>query len=398
MNLNFLRKFANVVYGNAISALIFSIFFVIAANSLSIFQFGVLAILYTLSLLLADLSDFGTGAHALLNSSFPSEKSGKNRFQILSRTRFTFFVSLCPLLPISYCFNFTTFLWVMSVFTCSYGMSLRILLQTDLRCQGKYSQLGACQILDRSVTLFLFLGIRPETANQTIFIIALSNLSTLIFFRWKPRFRYSLVESFNFYKQSISLGISSVLSDLALLDILLLASLRSTDEVANYSFVVRFCAPILLIGASLSLVTVKEFDVDFKRDGGLLNGLRRLFILTLGACLPLSVVMYFSYRYITAEFLNGKYGDKQILLVAALLGSLFLVFWQTVAAILQSQLMFTTNLKFALFIALSYLSAVILLADLAGELAIPVAQISVYIVAVVFGFHYLLRFNGKELN
>ena len=117
----------------------------------------------------------------------------------------------------------------------------------------------------------------------------------------------------------------------------------------------------------------------------------RLFLLIFVTCLPLSVLIGFAHGYISRNYVFEKYGNTQVLLVAALLGSLFLVLWQGLAAVLQSQLMFATNLRFTFCIAFAYLSAVLFLGGIARELAIPLAQISVYLVAIMLGIRFLSK-------
>jgi O-antigen/teichoic acid export membrane protein len=396
MKFSFSQKFLRALLGNAVSAFIFLIFFILAARKLEIYQFGLLSILYTLSLLLADVSDFGTGAYALLDKNPIQVGYSHNRFRRLSVNRTTFFLCISPIALLPFVFNWNYFWVVFSVLCCSFVMSIRILLQTDLRFQGRYTQLGISQVFDRSGSLVLLILIRPTTAEGALLAVSLSSLLTLLVFRWKPILRINFRRMVGDFKQASSLGLSSLMSDLALLDILILAFISDPNIVAKYSLVARFCAPILLVGATISLVAVKELNIEFTRESELKEKTRQLLYLTFGTCISISIGVFLVSDLIIGRFLPGQYDGANGLLVFALIGSILYSVWQVISAVLQSQTMYSKNLVFTVTIGFSYLLIILLLTRMIAQYAIPVAQVLVYSISIILGARFLLRGAGRS--
>lgn len=396
MKFSLSQKLLKVLFGNTISAVIFFVYFIFAARDLSIYQFGLLSILYALSLVLADASDFGTGLYALLEKNDVQIESTDDRFRKLSVTRLTFFFSISPVALVSIIFYQTHSLSVISILCCGLAMSLRILLQTDLRFQRKYTQLGISQVCDRLGSLvFLFL-MSPNTANGALLAITISNLLTLIIFRWKPIPKIDFRKMIYVYKQASSVGISSLMSDLALLDILILATISDPIVVAKYSLVARFCAPVLLVGATVSLVAVKELNIEFTRESDLRKRTRKLLCLTLGACLSLSAAIFLATDLIVGRYLPMQYRDANGLLACALFGSILFVIWQVISSVFQSQTMYSKNLVFTVTIGISYLLIILLLTRVLNQYAIPVAQVLVYSMSIIFGTRFLMLGMGRN--
>jgi O-antigen/teichoic acid export membrane protein len=391
MKFDFLAKFSKVVVGNVVAALIFAVFFLLAAKNLENQEFGIFAILYTLSLLLADLADFGTGAFSLTNEEFPKNSTKINRFKKLSGSRLTFFICTLPLILLTFIINKELLLSLTSVVMCSYTMSIRILLQTNFRAESKYTHLAISQVFDRLISLVFFILLHPTSAEGVLFCVTLSNLLLLIIFRWKPEISLDLNSLKSNYMTSRKLGISSIASDLALLDIVLLATLSNADAVAKYSLVSRFCAPILLIGASVALVVVKEMQPTISSRSVLLRNLRKVLILTFILGASFSILILFTSDLIMRFFLHDKYSSTFWLLAVALLGSLFSVLWQSVAAVFQAHKMYELNLRITLQIAGAYLASILLLTSHLNEFALPTSQGIVFLVSILLSILFLFK-------
>ena len=391
MKFDFIAKFSKVVIGNAVAALIFALFFLLAAKNLENQEFGIFAILYTLSLLLADLADFGTGAFSLTNEEFPENSTKINRFKKLSSSRFTFFICTFPSIPLTFLIYKELLFSLTSVIMCSYAMSIRILLQTNFRAESKYTHLAISQVLDRLISLFFFILLQPTSAEGVLLLVTLSNLSLIIIYRWKPEISLDLYSLKSNYTKSRKLGISSIASDLALLDIILLATLSNAEAVAKYSLVSRFCAPILLIGASVALVVVKEMQPVLSSRSVLLRDLRKVLILTFILGAFFSILILFTSDLIMRFFLHDKYSSTFWLLAVALLGTLFSVLWQSVAAVFQSHKMYGLNLKITLQIAGAYLASILLLTSHLNEFALPASQGIVFFVSILLSMLFLFK-------
>jgi len=396
MKFSLSQKLLKVMFGNTISAVIFFVYFIFAARNLSIYQFGLLSILYASSLVLADASDFGTGLYALLEKNDIQIESTDDRFRKLSVARLTFFFGISPVALVSIAFYQTHSLSVISILCCGLAMSLRILLQTDLRFQRKYTQLGISQVCDRLGSLVFFFLMAPNTANGALLTITISNLLTLIIFHWKPIPKIDFRNMIYVYKQASSVGISSLMSDLALLDILVLATISDPSVVAKYSLAARFCAPVLLVGATVSLVAVKELNIEYTRQSDLRKRTRQLLCLTLGACLSLSAAIFFATDLLVGRFLPMQYRGANGLLACTLLGSILFVLWQVISSVLQSQAMYSKNLVFTVTIGISYLLIIFLLTRVLNQYAIPVAQVLVYSLSIIFGMRFLLLGIGRN--
>lgn len=362
----------------------------IAASSMSMSNFGIFSILYVSALLLADLADFGTGAYELNNDNFTDSIDESSRFKRLASARLTFFLLLSPFLLLLFVVNPKIFSIATSIAVCAFFMSLRILLLTELRSIRDYSKVSLCQISDRVFLLVLFLIFSPVTPEAVLLLVTLSNLFTLFIFRWRPIFKSNIHELIKLYSKSRALGISSIASDLALLDVLLLAAVGSSSDVASYTLVSRLSAPVLLIGTSIAMVSVKELSMDLVKREKIRKEMKSVLVITIGSCVTVGFVMYLLSSLFIFNLMDNRYGNLNSLLILTLTGAVFWAIWQVVGAFFQSRLLFILNQKYTLYVAFFYLLSVIGFALNYGMYSVPLAQIGVYSVSTLFGVRFIL--------
>lgn len=260
MTSNHIRKaFLKVAGGSAISALLFALLLIYASRQLSIQNLGYFLIAYSSALLMTDFFDFGTGAREILNAHTIDHKICISNLRNLAKARVLISVT-CWVVGVVIAIQFGQQFLFSSAILMALMFSLRILLQTELRVQKKYSSLSFVQILERVIALILFVAFDPYSATQLSLIFSISNALVLVIFRWRPQFGFSSRDIFLKYRDSFTLGLSSVATDLMLLDLFLISIILSSEVSGEFGLINRILTPIPILFATLSTIVLREFN------------------------------------------------------------------------------------------------------------------------------------------
>ena len=383
-----LTAFIKTALGSISSSGLFAVFTIIAARSVSFATIGLFLSAYSIALLLTDVVDMGTGNLEILNSHNQPFDKVKRNLRELATGRFTIYILI---FIIAFPLALKTHILALSTTTILMSLlfSLRILLQTELRANRRYSSLAFVQILERSLALLLLFTLNLKSAVGLEFIFIISNCFVIVLFRWYPIFITDYRIVFLKYKKAFGLGVSSFSTDLPLLDLSLVSIYSSNSSAGEYALCSRLLAPILILMGALSSVLVREIGSDTLSISDVKELISRILkAIGLGTILLMALIIFFGSETLT--LITGKTFQNSSILLLMIAGTVpFVLVYQLQLAMLQAYRRIRFLAKTTFFYGATYLIVVALISSHAGSFAPPIAQLVVSIPFIGFSYKAL---------
>jgi len=398
--MNPLKKIFNlisqVLLGSVVSSLIFAVFFFLAARGASPKELGVFSASYAIALFVADLTDFGTGTLAVTRAQSMSPIDIKKIIRGYAAGRLYIFLIIGVFtVPISFFLGYER-ICLFIIFT-SFLQSIKILLLTEFRALRKYSHFSLVQILERLFSLIILVLLGELNAEKLMLTVLVSNFLIILIYRWKPDFFYDVRKLKQEYLAARHLGLSSIASDLALLDVPILTFVASAAVSAEYAVALRISTPVIIVGSVLGTVLVRELGEDIVDRKILRLIILKICLITSLGLVLIEMLLIWKTELIIKLFAGSRYFGIDFLVILVSIASCFVVFKSLISSVLQVRGYF----KFlGIWTALAggfYLSIIFISAGKAGASSLPVVSIISSIIFIVASLVMLKRsFSPRE--
>lgn len=388
--MNPLKKIFNlisqVLFGNVVSSLIFAVFFILATRKASPRELGIFCTTYAIALFIADLADFGTGTLAITRAQSRSPIYTQEVIRGYATGRFYIFLIFGILITPIGIFSGHELLCFLIVLT-SFLLSIKILLLTEQRALRKYSQFNLTLILERLFSLIILMSLGETTAEKLMLAVLISNFVIILVYRWKPDFFYDFRKLKEEYLAARHLGLSSIASDLALLDVPILAFIASAAVSGEYAVALRISTPVLIIASVLGTVLVRELGEDIVDRRTLRLMIVKISLITSLALAFIEFLLIWKTQLIVKLFAGSQYFGINFLVILVSIASCIAVLKGLIASVLQVR----GNFKFlGIWNTLTgglYLFIIFVSAGKTGANSLPAASI---ISSIIFIFASLV--------
>lgn len=384
--MNPLKKIFNlisqVLLGNVVSSLIFAVFFILAAREASPRELGIFCTSYAIALFIADLADFGTGTLAVTRAQSRSPICTQEVIRGYATGRFYIFVIFGILTtPISI-FSGNELMCFLIILT-SFLQSIKILLLTEQRALRKYSHFSLTLILERLFSLIILISLGELTAEKLMLAVLLSNFLIILVYRWKPDFFYDVRKLKKEYLAARHLGLSSIASDLALLDVPILTFIASAAVSAEYAIALRISTPVLIVGSVLGTILVRELGEDIVDRRILRLMIVKICLITTLGLVFVEFLLIWKTQLIVKLFAGSQYFGINFLVILVSIASCIAVLKGLISSVLQVR----GNFKFiGIWTTLTgglYLFIIFVSAGKTGASSLPIASIISSIIFMV---------------
>ena len=368
--------------GNVIASLFFAIFFILAAHKSTPSELGIFSASYAIALFIADLTDFGTGTLAVTRAQSISPIDIQKIIRGYAAGRLYIFLIIGVLtVPISFFLGYER-MCLFIIFT-SFLQSIKILLLTEYRALRKYSHFSLAQSLERLFSLIILLLLGELNAEKLMLAVLISNFLIILVYRWKPDFFYDVRKLKQEYLAARHLGLSSIASDLALLDVPILTFIASAAVSAEYAVALRISTPVIIVGSVLGTVLVRELGEDIIDRKTLRLMILKICLITSLGLVFIELLLIWKTELIVKLFAGPQYFGIDFLVILLSIASCIVVLKGLISSVLQVR----GNFKFlGIWTTLTgglYLFIIFVSAGKTGANSLPVASMISSIIFLV---------------
>ncbi len=368
--------------GNVIASLFFAIFFILAAHKSTPSELGIFSASYAIALFIADLTDFGTGTLAVTRAQSISPIDIQKIIRGYAAGRLYIFLIIGVLtVPLSFFLGYER-MCLFIIFT-SFLQSIKILLLTEYRALRKYSHFSLAQSLERLFSLIILLLLGELNAEKLMLAVLISNFLIILVYRWKPDFFYDVRKLKQEYLAARHLGLSSIASDLALLDVPILTFIASAAVSAEYAVALRISTPVIIVGSVLGTVLVRELGEDIIDRKTLRLMILKICLITSLGLVFIELLLIWKTELIVKLFAGPQYFGIDFLVILLSIASCIVVLKGLISSVLQVRGNFKflgiwTTLPGGLYLFIIFVSA-----GKTGANSLPVASMISSIIFLV---------------
>lgn len=253
------RLASHVAAGQVLGVALFAAFTVLSARAMTVTEFGTFSAAYAVTLVLADILDFGTGAKLILGSANLDDGSLGHHLGILRSSRTLTCGTLLLVSGVALSFVSRGYLVItMAAIVLTWLFSLRVIRQVQQRCKGHYIRSSITLVTERGATLLVAAIFPPTNPTVGLLCIAAGTLCALALsgseFNWSVSFD-DIVQA---HKASRNLGVSSVASDVTTMDVPVLSLVVTSSAAGLYAVPSRLLAPLAFVGSAFGTVLMRE--------------------------------------------------------------------------------------------------------------------------------------------